>query len=187
MNDATFLLALRFTLRWEGSRFVNDPDDRGGATYRGVTQRVYDAFRRGLQRVTRSVRYLSDDELRAIYYRDYWVKAGCNRIGDRRLAIAHFDFAVNSGVSRAVRYLQDDIDTYLPISESLAVDGSFGPKTAAALKRALGRVPPDYFTTGYIDERERFLVAIAKGRQAKFRKGWLRRVADLRRYIATVA
>ncbi len=34
--------ALRFVSRWEGG-LSDDPNDRGGRTMRGVTQRVYDA------------------------------------------------------------------------------------------------------------------------------------------------
>ena len=40
----SFRAALPFVLRWEGG-FVHHPDDPGGATNQGVTQRVYDAWR----------------------------------------------------------------------------------------------------------------------------------------------
>ena len=41
--------ALPFILHWEGG-FVNDPADHGGRTMKGITQRVYTAYRaqRGL-------------------------------------------------------------------------------------------------------------------------------------------
>lgn len=42
MNDAALDPALKFVLRWEGG-FVDHPDDPGGRTNKGVTQKVYDA------------------------------------------------------------------------------------------------------------------------------------------------
>ena len=41
MPSAAFAAALPFVLRWEGG-YVNHPKDPGGATNKGVTQRVYD-------------------------------------------------------------------------------------------------------------------------------------------------
>ena len=171
-----FTTALGFTLKWEGKVFTHDPDDRGGATYRGVTQRVYDAFRRGLWRATRSVKYLTDDELQTIYRRDYWLAAGCDQIADRRLAVAHFDFAVNSGVNRAIRLLQK-------LSGTL-VDGKFGPKTKARVNHAAETLPT--IASYYIDARENFLRDIVKNnpRQGKYIKGWLNRTRSLRAFIA---
>ena len=44
MPTAEFIDALPFVLQWEGG-YVNHPNDPGGATNKGVTQKVYDAWR----------------------------------------------------------------------------------------------------------------------------------------------
>jgi lysozyme family protein len=166
--------ALAFTLLWEGG-YSNTPGDRGGATNRGVTQGVYDAYRRTLGLPTRPVKSLEDAELRVIYRERYWLAAKCHRLGDRALSIAVFDFAVNSGVARATRYLQDMV--------GVVADGNIGPVTLAALATALKRDPK--LAGRYIDEREDFLRRIAdrSASQQKFLRGWLNRIEALRHHV----
>ena len=56
----------------------------------------------------RSVRSITKDEVREIYYRDYWLAAGCDKLrpGVDRMV---YDAAVNSGVGRSRRWLMDSI------------------------------------------------------------------------------
>lgn len=72
---------------------------------RGVTQRVYDEYRRALGLQTMTVKNISDSELQAIYRKKYW-----NEIKGDKLAPAVsyvvFDGAVNSGVAQSVKWLQ---------------------------------------------------------------------------------
>ncbi|MCK9428412.1 MAG: hypothetical protein M0R17_00195 [Candidatus Omnitrophica bacterium] len=96
--------ALVFTLKWEGG-YVNNPNDPGGETNKGITKSVYDAYRKDRKSPIQSVKLISDDEVFAIYSQQYWCCAGCDKISDVKLAISVFDFAVNGGVSRAIRYL----------------------------------------------------------------------------------
>ena len=46
MTSPAFDASLPFVLRWEGG-FVDHPSDPGGRTNKGVTQAVYDEWRRG--------------------------------------------------------------------------------------------------------------------------------------------
>lgn len=102
-----FEIAMEWMLAHEGG-YVNHPKDPGGATNRGVTQRVYDNYRgrRGLSR--RSVRAIEADEIAEIYKRQYWdaVKADDLPAG---VDYAVFDYAVNSGPARAIPDLQREI------------------------------------------------------------------------------
>jgi len=68
--------ALKFTLRWEGG-YVNHPADPGGATNKGVTKKVYDAYRAGKGLGRNDVRNITDDEVHDIYKHGYWAKAKC--------------------------------------------------------------------------------------------------------------
>lgn len=86
---------LPVTLTFEGL-WSNNPHDPGGATMKGVTQRVYDAYRKKKGLKLQSVRFISDDELLEIYDEGYfqpihgpYLQAGVD--------MAAFDYAVNSG------------------------------------------------------------------------------------------
>ena len=113
-HSENFKKALKFTLRWEGS-YVNNPYDRGGPTNRGITQGVYTAYRLNKHQTPKHIRHISSYEVKDIYHIKYWNLAGCSKL-DPKLAIAVFDFSVNSGVPRALRYLKlvkGDLDKYL--------------------------------------------------------------------------
>lgn len=102
MSEA-FRTALTFTLKWEGG-YVNDPRDPGGATNMGVTQNAYDIWNRKKGNQLRSVRNITIEEVEAIYFEDYWLKAGCDQTEPLALAVSVFDLAVNSGVGTALRF-----------------------------------------------------------------------------------
>lgn len=94
--------ALSFVLTWEGG-YSNHPQDPGGATYRGVTQRTYNAYRARFGLEPRPVQSMSDSELRAIYW-TYWQDSGAleaSKAGRPGLALLMFDHGVNAGPSRA--------------------------------------------------------------------------------------
>jgi len=95
---STFDLALAHVLRWEGG-YSNDPADPGGATNKGITQITYDEWRmeRGLP--ARSVREMTDDEMRAIYAERYWypVAADWDKRSHPGVALYLFDAAVQHG------------------------------------------------------------------------------------------
>lgn len=166
-KDEAFSEALLFTLQWEGG-FVNHPHDPGGATNRGITQATYNAFRKAQRLALRTVAKLTNQELEEIYRSRYWRPSGADRV-PFEVAIALFDFAVNSGVSRAVRYLQREVGA--------AQDGKFGSNTEAAVfqvfqKRGMSVV------RSYIDAREQFLRGLRTFRH--FGRGWMNRINALR-------
>jgi lysozyme family protein len=168
MASQAFIASLPFVLRWEGG-FVDHPDDPGGATNKGVTQRVYDAWRQRQGLARRSVAELADAEMEAIYEEGYWTPPGCDLLR-RRLDLVQFDTAVNMGVARAVRFLQSSI--------GCPVDGQFGPVTQVAAAEC------DLVSTlaAYCDAREGYYRALAEKqpRLAVFLKGWLNRLGALR-------
>ena len=98
-----FNKALAFTLKWEGG-FSNHPNDPGGRTMKGITQRVYDGFRKSPPAPARSVEHITDEELHAIYLRNYWLKAGCDKLQPLS-AMVGFDIAVNHGPGRLKQFL----------------------------------------------------------------------------------
>jgi hypothetical protein len=64
-----FARSLAKVLVHEGG-YSNHPQDPGGATMKGVTQRVYDEYRRSIGVPVAPVRNISNSELEAIYRKD---------------------------------------------------------------------------------------------------------------------
>lgn len=153
--------ALPLTLAHEGG-YVNHPKDPGGPTFKGVTQRVYDAYRAGLGQAARDVRQIDPAELQAIYERQYWDQVHGDDL-PAGLDYAVFDFAVNSGPGRAVEELQRVL--------GVGVDGKLGLMTLQAL-RARPDVP--VLIGEYCAARVAFLKTLRTW--STFGKGWSRRV-----------
>jgi lysozyme family protein len=114
--------ALAHVLQFEGG-YSDHPSDPGGATNRGITKAVLETFR-GRPVTKEEVRALTRDEAAEIYRRYYWMAAACDQLPEG-VDLAVFDCAVNQGVGRAARYLQQ--------AAHVAADGDIGPKTLAAV------------------------------------------------------
>ncbi|MDM0047944.1 glycoside hydrolase family 108 protein [Variovorax sp. J22R115] len=172
MPTASFADSLPFILRWEGG-YVNHPADPGGATNRGVTQKVYDAWRQKQGQSAQDVRQLSDAEMRSIYETNYWRPARCDTL-ERKLDVAHFDTAVNMGVGRAVRFLQAAL--------GCQVDGAFGDGTLRAVQQCNDLAKT---LVNYCNEREAFYdrLVVTNPKLAVFRKGWNNRLNALRKEV----
>lgn len=96
--------ALAFTLRWEGG-YVNDKDDPGGATNKGITQATYNDWLDSQHLPRRPVKEILDYEVRRIYEDRYWNAASCFKLAEP-MDMIHFDSAVNHGLVRAFRFLE---------------------------------------------------------------------------------
>lgn len=171
MPSTAFAAALPFVLQWEGG-FVNHPADPGGATNKGVTQKVYDGWRARQGLPARSVRHIEEGEVHAIYHTDYWVPPRCDVLA-RQLDLVQFDTAVNMGVGRAVRLLQK--------AAGCEVDGAFGPGTLQAVEAC----DPGTVIGDYCDAREAYyrLLVERNPKLGVFLKGWLNRLNSLRSQV----
>jgi len=140
--DKSFKKALDFVLQAEGG-YVNHPNDLGGETNFGITNAVYDAFRKSKNLAPRSVKFISNDEIEEIYYKRYYLACGANNITDEKLALVHFDTAVNMGVKRANSFLtlsHGNIDTYLKLRKDKYVEFAKVPSQKAFLRGWLNRI-----------------------------------------------
>jgi lysozyme family protein len=166
--DADYNDALAFVLRWEGG-FVDDPNDHGGRTMKGVTQKVYDAWRVSQGKAAGAdVKGISDAEVNAIYMNNYWKTAFCSPLL-AHLDFVQFDTAVNMGPVRAVKMLQQAV--------GVGVDGRFGPQTQNACDACN---PPDTVAQ-YCAIREALYRQFAQAPgQGRFLAGWLNRLNALR-------
>lgn len=165
--------ALDFTLKSEGG-FSNNPADHGGATMRGITQHVYDAFRDSAKLSRQSVEFISDNELNNIYSNEYWTPAKCSSLSDK-MGVIHFDTAVNMGVNAAIKMLQR--------AAGVEDDGIFGAETLAEVTHE-----GDELVLPYIDERRaqyRRIVA-ANPSQEVFARGWNNLMTALEDYVSNL-
>lgn len=161
---SNFETALRLVLVHEGG-FANHPADPGGRTMRGVTQRTYDAYRQRHGQPTADVKGITDDELREIYRTQYWDKVQGDDLPSG-LDYAVFDFAVNSGPSRAAKFLQRIVGA--------EQDGVIGSQTIAALR---GRDAAT-LVSRLCDDRLAWLKRLKTF--STFGRGWSRRVSEVK-------
>jgi lysozyme family protein len=166
--------ALTFTLRHEGgiSYDKRDPGNAGGnATAYGIVQSSYDRWRTHNHLPPRHVSKITSAEVQNLYYEDYYLPLQAHILPEP-LAIALFDTAVNVGVGRATKLLQQEI--------GVRADGRIGPRTRAALNRA----PLRETIRGLLERRRLFYRHLAQNeRYSIFLRGWLRRVSELERIV----
>src|SRR5215468_2796972 len=80
---ASFDLAVAKTLiREGGARFTDNPDDRGGATKYGISQRAYP---------NEDIANLTEDQAKAIYKQDYWDRVSGDKLKSQAVAENVFD------------------------------------------------------------------------------------------------
>lgn len=165
---ANFQKALKAVLVHEGG-YVNHPRDPGGATNFGVTQKVYDAWRvgRGLQ--PRSVKQIDKAETAKIYEVQYWQAVGGDELPNG-VDYVVFDYAVNSGPSRAIKGLQKALKGYTG-----PIDGILGVRT---LRRVKEDENNDALVDRICDGRMAFLKQL--NTWSVFGAGWSKRVKGVR-------
>lgn len=125
---SAFDWAMAHTLKWEGG-YSNHAADPGGRTMLGITQAVLDECRRDFQELNlpEHVEVLTAPQATAIYQRKYWSACHCEELPPA-IALVVFDAAVNAGVGRARKWLQQSL--------RVKADGWIGQNTIAASKTA---------------------------------------------------
>ena len=141
--------------------YTHDPSDPGGATNWGISQRSYPLV---------DIRRLTRDGAKAIYRRDFWTRIEADVLPGA-VVFQVFDFAVNSGIETAVRYLQRALE--------VADDGHWGPVSAAAA----AAMSEPHIIMRLIAERQDFMTRLKNWPDAG--RGWIRRTSQNLRYGAT--
>lgn len=144
----------RRILTYEGG-FVDDPYDPGGKTKYGISEKAYPDV---------NLDTLTLEDAASIYWRDYWNAARCQDLPPL-LRYLHFDTAVNMGVRRAVKFLQQ--------AARVKDDGIFGPVTMKAVETT----PPYTIFRRYCALRLKRYADLKTF--SRFGRGWVRRVADI--------
>jgi lysozyme family protein len=160
--QANFPACLKFILKWEGGN-DDDPDDPGGRTSRGVTQREYDAWCSLHKSPTGDVWKCTDATVESIYHQAYW-NPYCDAL-PAGVDLMFFDIAVNCGMHEAIILLQRAL--------RVTADGHFGMVTAATV-RGVNDVASLLRTIA--EELVGYYKSIRGFR--KYGKGWMNRTED---------
>lgn len=170
--NSNFRKALTATLALEGG-YVNNPSDPGGETNFGITLATYDEYlqQKGLSKV--AMRDISEEHVEDIYRTMFWDRVKGDQLPPK-LAIQVFDFAVNSGPDRAIRYLQFLVGT--------TQDGKLGPKTLAAVHAQCSEQGEMGLARHYLDKRREFMARFAS-RHPEFESGLTNRLNTMERML----
>ena len=160
-----------FILQWEGG-FVNDPDDLGGATNKGITIGTFTEYKKRKRQKAPTVtdlKNISDAEWRDVFKSLYWDRWKADEIKNQSVANILVDWVWASGshgIKRPQRLL------------GVKADGIVGKQTIAAVNAM------DAATLFKMikDDRAKFVDEICKARpkNEKYRRGWMNRINAIR-------
>jgi len=154
-----FQQCLQFTLTAEGG-FVDNPDDPGGATNKGITLRTFQRYRP--KATIEDLKAIDDETVVVIYNDGYWLPCHCAAL-PTGADLMVFDMAVNAGVRASTLMLQRAVDA--------TPDGFIGPAT---LKSARSHQPSEL--VALLEQAQLRYYQSLPGWQ-HFSRGWSSRLA----------
>lgn len=169
----SFERARAYLLPNESSEYTNDPDDRGGPTRWGVTQKSYSKYL-GRPVTAEEIAGLAWEDTKRFYEEMYWQKLWCDRMKKTAIAIAVFDTGVLYGCSAAAAATQSAL---ILGGAPVTLDGIVGGKTVAYLNIASVKI----FLTNFHSYILRRLDKVIQENPVneKFRNGWKKRADRL--------
>jgi len=172
---ADFKIAYNKTSVFEGG-YANVKQDNGGETYKGISRKFFpkwsgwkiiDKFKSNKD-FPRCLNNNIDLEklVQSFYMINFWNKIRGDDIKSQKIANNIYDFAVNSGVKRSIKYIQ--------LILNIRPDGIFGKITLDLLNT----YDEDSFIDLYKKARLRFInkIVLNNPSQKKFLAGWTKRV-----------
>ena len=143
-----------------GSKMTDDPEDRGGRTQYGISEKANpEAW---------TDNKVTEEEARAIYEAKYIKAPGFDKIADFHLRSNLVDFGVTSGPHLAIMKLQEILH--------VEVDGHLGPLTLAAVNQT----HPEAINNLLVGKRVVMIGRLVQKYPADIKKlvGWLSRAVD---------
>lgn len=156
-----------FILRWEGG-FANHPNDKGGATNKGITIATFRQYY-GKESTIDDLRNMSNEQWEYIFKAGYWDMLKANDITNQSIANICVDWAWCSGTRTAIKQVQ----RLLGVDD----DGIVGNITLSAINKANSK---ELFNK-IKSSRLAFVEAIVKRypTQKVFLKGWRNRINSI--------
>ena len=171
---AKFNLALLKVLSHEGG-YVNDPDDLGGETYKGISRNAHGTWA-GWQIIDKckispdfpkslNTNILLQSLIEKFYLDTFWKPLKADQIQNQTSAESVFDFAVNTGLSTSVRLVQSIVGT--------KIDGVIGAITL----NKINSMDFGHFQAALTVAKMEYYINIIRKRPTskKFLLGWISR------------
>lgn len=174
---ADFATAFAATMKAEGG-YVNDPQDPGGETYKGVARKMnskwdgWTLIDMAKKEKTFPANLDSNEALQekitAFYEANYWDKVRGDDITNQHIAESIFDFAVNAGTITSAKLAQ--------ITVGAEPDGTIGPVT---LQKINADDPRAFLALFALHKIARY-IHICENREdsKKFFYGWIKRTVE---------
>jgi len=149
VNMTKFDIAFDYTIQYEGTKFVDDPDDEGGATKFGISEKFIKGlkdddllpvkidknrdpiwYKKGTEVIGHIKDYIHDltIELAKLIYQKYFWLPIYDQIENQDICNYIFDMHVQHGKKKAAELTQRAISAYLG-NGSFKIDGIFGNET----------------------------------------------------------
>lgn len=169
---AQFKQAFDKTIATEGG-YVNDPDDPGGETYKGVARKIHSKWRGwtiiDMQKRQSGFPAILDTnielhaEILSFYEVNFWDRLNADQIDSQEVAESIFDFAVNAGVATSATLAQ--------MIAGCNTDGIIGPDSI----KAINAFNPEHFLAAFTVAKIARYVNIVKKRPTsrKYFYGWV--------------
>jgi len=169
---ADFSKAFELMIAHEGG-YVNDPDDPGGETYKGVARKIFSKWNGWttidiLKRQSGFPASLDKNEdlqsaISDFYRVNFWDKINGDQISDQRVASSIFDFAVNAGSGTSSSLAQMVVGA--------KADGVIGQNSL----KSINDFDPEHFLSAFTVAKIARYVSIVKKRPTsrKYFYGWV--------------
>jgi len=175
---ADFSSAFAATMHAEGG-YVNDPQDPGGETYKGVARKLNSKWEGWIlidlaKREHNFPASLDGNtelqtRIKAFYETNYWDKVRGDDITDQHVAESIFDFAVNAGSVTSAKLAQ--------LAVNAGPDGVIGTDT---LQKINAEDPRTFLATFALHKIRRYMSICEKRPESKkFFYGWVRRTLEV--------
>ena len=171
---AQFLPACQKVLQHEGG-YVNDPDDPGGETYKGIARKIFSKWDGWL--IVDTLKKQSgfpanldkdadlQEKVQDFYRVNFWDKMSGDKIINQLVAESIFDFGVNAGISTSSGLAQMVL--------GLTADGVIGNESIAKINSC----DAEHFLSAFTVAKIARYITIVKKRPSsqKYFYGWVRR------------
>lgn len=155
-----------FTLSWEGG-FSNHPNDKGGATMRGITIGTFRSVY-GQGKSVQDLKNMTDAQWLYIFKKLYWNRWKADEIENQSIANLLVDWVWGSGTT-GIKLAQGVL--------GVVQDGIVGPKTLAAVN---SQDASTLFAKLWKRRKEHFEAIAKKPGQSVFLRGWLSRLNGIK-------
>jgi type VI secretion system secreted protein VgrG len=179
MENKNFDFAIEYILDTEGG-FVDHPDDSGGPTKFGLSQRFLKSLYRTKEiswEPTRDKIFsLDKKEAKSIYRRQYWDFYNLRLLENKKLITKLFDCLIMSDSRLVIKNFQSSTNSSLG-QNKLKVDGILGKHTSSVANNC----DADFIINNFIIFMGQYYqeIVVSNPSQHKFLKGWLNRLLKL--------